>query len=89
MDWNSYHQKRHRDFYLERKVKSIRWFSDADKIALAELNATCYHPKEDSGWNTRMWLEEIYSVLNHGCCNGCHALEKCKELSVPEGEMKP
>lgn len=81
MDWNSYHEKRRGDFLNERGVKTIKRFDDDDKIALAEAGATCYHPNEDGGWSTREWLEDIHCVHHHGCCSGCKAIKKCKELS--------
>jgi len=81
MNWNDYHKKRQVGFLQERRVKSIRDFSDADKISLAEAGATCYNPCDKTGWGTRMWLERIHCVFHHGCCNGCGALEKCRELS--------
>jgi len=81
VDWNSYHRKRHSDFLLERRVKSIRLFGDAEKISLAEKGAACYHPDEDNGWSTRAWLESIHCVHHHGCCTGCHAIEECRLIS--------
>ena len=81
MNWKEYHKKRQRDFLNERRVKSIRSFSDDDMIVLAELDAVCYSPKEDDGWVTRKWLENIHCVHHHGCCTGCEAIDKCRELS--------
>lgn len=85
MNWQSYHKKRCSDFLAERRVAPIRCFSDDEKISLAEAGATCYHPTKDNEWGTREWLEGIHSVFHHGCCTGCKAIEKCKELSSHKG----
>ena len=79
--WEQYHSKKQAEFFKDRWVKSIRDFSDDEKIKLAEAGAGCYHPDEDEGWDTRIWLEEIHCVLHHGCCTGCKATELCAELS--------
>ena len=81
MKWEEYHKKRTAEFLKERKVRSIRLFTDDEKIALAEANATCYHPKEKDGWDTRIWLESINCVHHRGCCTGCKCKELCLRLS--------
>ena len=81
--WEEYHKARKRNWLQATNVRSISEFTDEECIELAEANATCYHPREDHGWNTRIWLEEIRCVLNHGCCTGCGAKLLCRRLSSP------
>ena len=82
MNWKEYQKQRRTQFLVERETPSIQYFTDEEKIRLAEAGASCYYPNEKEGWNTRRWLEGIHRVLHHGCCNGCTAIDICRELSI-------
>jgi hypothetical protein len=86
MNWKEYHNKRQKEYLDETYVRRIEFFTDNEKIQLAEAGAKCYHPGEENGWRTRIWLENIRYVLNHGCCNGCQARSVCSILSREKGK---
>lgn len=83
LKFKRYVRERHSEFVRARSVRTIGLFSEDEGIQLAEAGAECFggdrHPEHP--WQTREWLEQIYCVLHHGCCNGCKAKEICQTLS--------
>lgn len=77
MNWNEYHKRRQVEFFKEHQYVPVSTWTDERKIAIAEARAVCYHPRETDGWETRKWLESIFCVKHHGCCNGCPAIKLC------------
>lgn len=91
MDFKTYVRTRRQEFMLERRIKSVKLFSDEEQILLASSGAECFCGDErpNDPWNTRLWLEDIMCVLHHGCCVGCKAQEMCKKLSNPPSLSNP
>ena len=64
-------------------MRSIKEFTKEEVDLLYKDEAKCLQYGEVAGspLSTRLWLESINSVLNHGVCVGCAAQELCQKFS--------